>query len=278
MIWEQQVSVIAMLTSPVEKGTVKCEVYWPTEAGTSATYGAFTVQCERVEQHSSSVLISTLLLRLATGPRDKALRVSHLHYTGWPDHGVPQSSQDFLAVVGCLEALRSVAGGGAMLVHCSAGVGRTGVLVVVTVALDLVSPSPKRYSVRRHIAIIAYVVYLVLVKMISCIVRWQSWFLLVPELFPCCASATHAGFFFLFSCVQLSRQLIPDIPAIVQQAREGRVNMVQTAEQYEFIFRVLLDRVQAGGWSGPDHADELEPSGPPAYGSPGGVEPELSRV
>lgn len=44
---------------------------------------------------------------------------------------------------------------------------------------------------------------------------------------------------------QLSRQLIPDIPALVSAAREGRVNMVQTADQYEFVFRVVRGMVDA---------------------------------
>lgn len=138
MVWEQRVQVITMLTSPVEGGKVKCEVYWPQVPGKEMATrdGPFVIRCVGVSQHSAHVTLTTLqVLKTDT---NETLDVTHVHYTGWPDHGVPDNTDDFVGVVQYLESLRRHNGNTPSLVHCSAGVGRTGVLVVVTVALDKV--------------------------------------------------------------------------------------------------------------------------------------------
>jgi protein tyrosine phosphatase len=138
MIWDLHLEVIAMLTSVVEGGRPKCEVYWPMETYATLDLENFSIRCVSIEDRHETITISTMeVTRVATKERRT---VYHVHYTGWPDHGVPASPIDFLDVLSCIAALRSkVPNCGPTLVHCSAGIGRTGVLVVVTVALDLVS-------------------------------------------------------------------------------------------------------------------------------------------
>lgn len=63
---------------------------------------------------------------------------------------------------------------------------------------------------------------------------------------------------------QLSRGLIPDIPAILLAARDGRVNMVQTPDQYAFIFEAAIAKLQSSEWT--------------AHGEDGAPSEELSRV
>ncbi len=138
MIWEQSLQVIAMLTSIVESDKPKCDQYWPTQQGHPMCVLDFTITCVNVEHRSSRIVLSTL--ELEENATKKRRTVYHLHYTGWPDHGVPKSPAEFLDVVSCLAALHTKApAAGPTLVHCSAGIGRTGVLVVITVVLDIVS-------------------------------------------------------------------------------------------------------------------------------------------
>ena len=62
--------------------------------------------------------------------------VTQLQYLDWPDHGVPQDSATFLNFVKNLRKFQS-ATSGATVIHCSAGVGRTGVTIAVETAMSL---------------------------------------------------------------------------------------------------------------------------------------------
>lgn len=129
--------MICMLTSTVESGRTKCEIYWPDKNRKVMELGEIKLTCINTENHSEHILISTIeIMHL---PSSERRTVYHVHYTGWPDHGVPRSPVEFLNVISCVEALRSKSQqDSSILIHCSAGIGRTGVLVVVTVALDKV--------------------------------------------------------------------------------------------------------------------------------------------
>ncbi|NWS50870.1 PTN3 phosphatase, partial [Probosciger aterrimus] len=69
--------------------------------------------------------------------------VTHLQYVAWPDHGVPDDSMDFLEFVACMRPKRVK--NEPVLVHCSAGIGRTGVLVTMETAMCLIERNQPVY-------------------------------------------------------------------------------------------------------------------------------------
>ncbi|KAE8743781.1 hypothetical protein FOCC_FOCC009612 [Frankliniella occidentalis] len=118
MVWETGASAIAMVTRLEERTRVKCHQYWP-ERGTEQ-YGPCTVTALHTQE----------LAHYDGGP---AREVRQLQFTSWPDHGVPSHPAPFLLYLRRLRALRPM---GPLVVHCSAGVGRTGCLVVLDAMLE----------------------------------------------------------------------------------------------------------------------------------------------
>ena len=85
--------VLKIFSLPKKKGQLKCAQYWPNELSESVTVGSFSVQ---LTDHVISKEVTTRRLDV-TNLATKELRVVvHLHYTFWPDHGVPESAQSFL--------------------------------------------------------------------------------------------------------------------------------------------------------------------------------------
>ncbi|XP_069596943.1 receptor-type tyrosine-protein phosphatase H isoform X2 [Ranitomeya imitator] len=128
MIWEHQVNTIVMLTNCMENGRVKCDHYWPLDY-TPCTYGdiAVTVTSETI---LSEWTIRDFSIRRENEPGIKYVR--HFHFTAWPDHGVPESTTSIIQFRNLVrehtDQRRSI---GPTVVHCSAGVGRTGTLIAI---------------------------------------------------------------------------------------------------------------------------------------------------
>ncbi|XP_041425562.1 receptor-type tyrosine-protein phosphatase H isoform X3 [Xenopus laevis] len=128
MVWENQVSTIVMLTNCTENGRVKCDHYWPLDY-TPCTYGDITVTVT-----SETILpdwtIRDFSIKHAKQQGNKYAR--HFHFTVWPDHGVPENTTaivQFRSLVrDYMDQKRS---SGPTIVHCSAGVGRTGTLIAL---------------------------------------------------------------------------------------------------------------------------------------------------
>uniref|UniRef100_A0A8C6P9B4 protein-tyrosine-phosphatase n=1 Tax=Nothobranchius furzeri TaxID=105023 RepID=A0A8C6P9B4_NOTFU len=132
MTWEQSSSMVVMLTTQVERGRVKCHQYWPNPDN-SATYGDFTVTCHN-EEGNSAYLVREMTLIYSQSDQQREL--TQLQYLAWPDHGVPDDSTDFLDFVALVRSKRA-GQDQPMVVHCSAGIGRTGVLITMETALCL---------------------------------------------------------------------------------------------------------------------------------------------
>ncbi|CAN7996916.1 unnamed protein product [Ixodes hexagonus] len=133
MVWEQQCTLVVMLTTLVERGRVKCHKYWPDLYETD-TYGHLQVSCVRQKETPSFAFREFTLIN--TRNREER-HISHMQYLAWPDHGVPDEASDFLHFVQRVRRSRD----GMVeptVVHCSAGIGRTGVLVLMETAMCLI--------------------------------------------------------------------------------------------------------------------------------------------
>ncbi|XP_052512842.1 receptor-type tyrosine-protein phosphatase H [Budorcas taxicolor] len=132
LVWEQQSHTLVMLTNCVESGRVKCEHYWPLDAQ-PCTHGHLQVTLVG-EEVAENWAVRNLKLRHVQ--QQKTLPVRQFHYVTWPDHGVPHSPDPLLAFWRMLRQwLDETVGGGPPIVHCSAGVGRTGTLIALDVLL-----------------------------------------------------------------------------------------------------------------------------------------------
>ncbi|XP_067437919.1 receptor-type tyrosine-protein phosphatase beta [Thunnus thynnus] len=129
MVWEHGVYNIVMVTQCVEKGRVKCDQYWPADRE-PLYYGDLVIQ-----MLSESVLpewtIREFKITSESGcSYPRVLR--HFHYTVWPDHGVPESTQSLIQFVRTVrDYVDRSPSTGATVVHCSAGVGRTGTFIAL---------------------------------------------------------------------------------------------------------------------------------------------------
>ncbi|XP_078119410.1 tyrosine-protein phosphatase non-receptor type 4 [Sander vitreus] len=132
MTWEQGSSMVVMLTTQVERGRVKCHQYWPNP-DSSTTYGDFTVMCHNEEGNSAFLVREMTLMHI---PSEQQRELTQIQYLAWPDHGVPDDSTDFLDFVALVRTKRA-GQDQPMVVHCSAGIGRTGVLITMETALCL---------------------------------------------------------------------------------------------------------------------------------------------
>jgi tyrosine-protein phosphatase non-receptor type 14/21 len=156
MVWEQKARIVCMVASEQEKGKTKCARYWPTKEGDAGqeTFGIFEVTMKRFAENTAYCIRGLQVRNLETGERRT---VWHLQYTSWPDHGVPDDSSLFLAYVDECRTVREriakkLPGTYPTVVHCSAGIGRSGCLIVIEVCLNRVSDGqlPDVHSVLKQ--------------------------------------------------------------------------------------------------------------------------------
>eukprot|EP00794_Sanderia_malayensis_P003700 gene3700-4220_t len=133
MVWEQGVSMIIMVTKCVEKEKNKCEQYWPLSG--SLTFGTIQVSVSQSIQFQDFTMSELSILYSREPGKEKF--VQHFHFTAWPDHGVPVASSllTFLRRVNEKTPPKP----GPILVHCSAGVGRTGTYILLDVCLKRIA-------------------------------------------------------------------------------------------------------------------------------------------
>ncbi|KAL3052282.1 receptor-type tyrosine-protein phosphatase kappa isoform X3 [Trematomus bernacchii] len=130
MVWQEQSACIVMVTNLVEVGRVKCYKYWPDDA---EVYGDFKVTFVEVEPLAEYVVRTFTLERRGF---NEVREVKQFHFTGWPDHGVPYHATGLLSFIRRVKISNPPAAG-PIVVHCSAGAGRTGCFIVIDIMLDM---------------------------------------------------------------------------------------------------------------------------------------------
>ncbi|KAF5402068.1 Receptor-type tyrosine-protein phosphatase delta [Paragonimus heterotremus] len=147
MIWEQRVFIIVMMTRLEERSRVKCDQYWPTRGPESYADGLLMVTpVDMVELAYYTIRTFTLTAR---GIDDECREVRHFQFTSWPDHGVPEYPIPLLLFIRRVRATLATNSStssasvqanfieqGPIVVHCSAGVGRTGAFIVIDMMLE----------------------------------------------------------------------------------------------------------------------------------------------
>ncbi|XP_053379824.1 receptor-type tyrosine-protein phosphatase alpha-like [Mercenaria mercenaria] len=174
MVWNEKSDIIVMLTNLREASGKKCEKYWP-DSDKEEVYGQIKATCRSIEDFAEYTVRT---LTISKGKEEK--HVVQLHYTAWPDKGVPEEVTSLVEFRQRVKAVPVILGG-PVIIHCSAGVGRTGTYI----ALDQLTEEGK------------------------------------------CERSV-------------------DVVNCVNRMREQRVNMVQTAEQYKFLYKSLVHSLSFG--------------------------------
>jgi len=133
MVWETNSNVIAMLTKEMENDRLKCAHYWPHEEGNAFTFEDLKViLIEETRTFRDRLVHRKLLLEhLIAG---ETREVMQFQYVDWPDHGLPESAEAFREVLHNVEKVRKEKT--PIVVHCSAGIGRTGTFCAVHSTLE----------------------------------------------------------------------------------------------------------------------------------------------
>jgi len=259
MIWEQKSSVVVMLTRLVENNRHKADKYWPAAAGECLEFDDFIVRLKSVDANKA---ITKRVFILAAKPSESSPKpnlnskghaavnspevaksqgpsservVCHLHYQAWPDCGVPQST-------GCLRKLIKKTNkyrhsglsrglNGPIIIHCSAGIGRSGTFIAVHITLLKICRAIRELESKSTLASTTHalsntnnhdeILFHDSRSGISGVGKELS---LAPSLPPL-------------------RQLVMDIIFWMRQQRPG---MVQTLEQYRFVNAVIEESLLEG--------------------------------
>uniref|UniRef100_A0A914HAI2 Uncharacterized protein n=1 Tax=Globodera rostochiensis TaxID=31243 RepID=A0A914HAI2_GLORO len=129
MIVQENIGAIVMLCDLIEKNYIKCHQYWPTEQSPVMRFANGQIMVKfQSEKHLDGDVYRTDLAVNAPQMRNNYMQVQHFHWRSWPDHGVPRSDLATLRLMFHLHHIERT------VVHCSAGIGRTGTLVAIFVA------------------------------------------------------------------------------------------------------------------------------------------------
>lgn len=133
MIWEQKSSIIVMVTRCEEGSRVKCAQYWPSMERGAEIFEEFVVKVNSEEQ-CPDYMVRHLSL---TNKKEKNSErvVTHIQFLSWPDHGVPGEPHLLLKLRRRVNAFKNLFSG-PIVVHCSAGVGRTGTYMGIDAMME----------------------------------------------------------------------------------------------------------------------------------------------
>lgn len=130
MVWNYHIPCIVMLCKFVENGNIKSHSYWPQKPGQINVQNKFIIRCEKVQNLPGHNLVVTYLT-LCYGKQTRKL--VHIWYQGWNDFGCPESFRDIelLRAINAIHKHKKAP----FLIHCSAGVGRSGTYALIEYCL-----------------------------------------------------------------------------------------------------------------------------------------------
>ncbi|MEE6460314.1 hypothetical protein FKM82_000918 [Ascaphus truei] len=145
MVWEHKVLIIVMTTRVIERGRIKCGQYWPLEVGRNEDSGHFSIRNIHIDLFQDFKLTHLDVYNKQT---DESRSVAHYQYMSWPDFGVPKSASAMLDFRSQVKQHQTVAvqalgsewtghpAGPPIVIHCSAGIGRTGTFCTLDICLS----------------------------------------------------------------------------------------------------------------------------------------------
>ncbi|XP_030044493.1 tyrosine-protein phosphatase non-receptor type 13 [Microcaecilia unicolor] len=134
MVWEQNCTVIAMMTQEVEGGKIKCQRYWPDESDRPKMIDSqLQLTLMKTHQLESFIVRMLMLSNIQTG---ELRHIIHLNFTAWPDHDTPSHPEQLLTFI---SYMRHIYKSGPIITHCSAGIGRSGTLICIDAMLGLIN-------------------------------------------------------------------------------------------------------------------------------------------
>ncbi|XP_067674713.1 uncharacterized protein [Haliotis asinina] len=153
MIWEKKVSIIVMVTPVKENGKVKCEEYWPAEVQEPKEYGDIVVENT---SFSSLNTYNVTVFQLRNGQDNDVRVIKHFHFLNWKDMSADVERSDILDFVRTVRSHLRPDMEGPIVVHCSAGVGRTGTFI----CLDYLIQFIEKHDLSDTVDIYGYVMKL----------------------------------------------------------------------------------------------------------------------
>ena len=128
MVDQYNCNIIIMLCKLYEAGSQKCEKYWDT----NFKMEKFTLEIQSEEDKTiDDAIITVRKIKLINNKANKDKIVTQLHYNSWPDRGIPEGSKTFKGFIYMIEEVDKLKGENPGVVHCSAGIGRTGTFIAI---------------------------------------------------------------------------------------------------------------------------------------------------
>ncbi|ULU12914.1 hypothetical protein L3Y34_015856 [Caenorhabditis briggsae] len=139
MVWQERSNAIVMLCQFVETNREKCCEYFPRNANSTLRFDKLTVTFE--EATNNKMVVST---RLNLSFEGESRVITHLQWKEWPDYQVPGSSEVMLKILRKIRARTTPP-----IIHCAAGVGRSGTLVAIEIALQSINTHFKLPDIKQ---------------------------------------------------------------------------------------------------------------------------------
>uniref|UniRef100_A0A671UXP1 Receptor-type tyrosine-protein phosphatase epsilon n=1 Tax=Sparus aurata TaxID=8175 RepID=A0A671UXP1_SPAAU len=136
MVWEWRCHSIVMLTELKEREQEKCFQYWPSEG--SVTFGDYTVELTGDTQCETFTLKDMVLTYRPVREEKQSQHVRHFHFHGWPEIGIPAEGRGMIDIIAAVQRQQQQSGNRPIIVHCSAGAGRTGTFIALSNILERV--------------------------------------------------------------------------------------------------------------------------------------------
>ncbi|CCJ31353.1 unnamed protein product [Pneumocystis jirovecii] len=156
MIWHEldNNGIILMLTKAEEQGIEKCAKYWPEEKQEALIITEVSLKVEFVEvkyeEKTESIIRHLRLSKLGENKSELVKHIFHVYFGNWPDHSVPQDLQPIMDLISLITNIRKKKDD-IILVHCSAGCGRTGTFIVLDYLISTLSEFKNDSSKKNHI-------------------------------------------------------------------------------------------------------------------------------